>query len=108
MAKVWLEAVKVGRGRKNADWQIGRRFVILLRLYAQKWQLSILIDCSFPEKGPSNALMQTSKRLVAKMQSTVAKMEFETLKLTQHGDNILNVELNRPKKLNAMNKQFFK
>ena len=48
------------------------------------------------------------KRPLVKLQSTMTAAQFETLKLTQPADHVLNVQLNRPKKLNAMNKQFFK
>jgi len=45
--------------------------------------------------------------LFVRNQSSMAAMEFETLKLTQLHEHVLNVELDRPEKLNAMNKQFF-
>ena len=44
----------------------------------------------------------------AGMQRTFSSMEFETLKVTNPAEAVVNVELNRPKKLNAMNKLFFK
>eukprot|EP00794_Sanderia_malayensis_P008144 gene8144-9014_t len=52
------------------------------------------------------------KRLITnvsmRLQSSLTSLEFETLKVTSPAENVINVELNRPKKLNAMNKLFFK
>jgi len=52
-------------------------------------------------------------RITAPLIASVMKMsihpgyEFETLKVTSPANKVLNVEMNRPEKRNAMNKQFF-
>lgn len=43
-----------------------------------------------------------------KVRTMSSQYSFETLNVTQPADNVLQVELNRPDKRNAMNQQFFK
>jgi len=49
----------------------------------------------------------TSLLAPARMMSTLKDYEFETLSVTKPKDKVLSVEINRPKKRNAMSRQFF-
>ena len=41
------------------------------------------------------------------MMSNASAYSYETLQITSPSENVLHVELNRPDKRNAMNRQFF-
>ena len=47
-------------------------------------------------------------RIVLNSLKMMSTLEFDTLKVTIPKDHVAQVELNRPKKSNAMNRQFFK
>ena len=65
------------------------------------------LKITLPEQACSGKTNPLKNILFVRNQSSMAAMEFETLKLTQLHEHVLNVELDRPEKLNAMNKQFF-
>ena len=51
----------------------------------------------------------TPHRLIAKAMSSAAQLPgYETLLLSRPADHVIQVELNRPEKRNAMNKAFWR
>ncbi|CAL1295840.1 unnamed protein product [Larinioides sclopetarius] len=54
----------------------------------------------------SRASIQSFKRLTRAMSST-SNYQYETLSVTSNRDHVLHVQLNRPDKLNAINRIFW-